>query len=107
MLTYSRSGQVRALGTTGSTRAPAEPELPTMAEAGVPGYVVDSWQGVFAPKNTPPDIVAALANPATAEQLARSAYTARGSLPEELRDFLKADAEKWNAVIKTAGLKID
>jgi tripartite-type tricarboxylate transporter receptor subunit TctC len=106
---------VRALGTTGSKRAPAEPELPTIAEAGVPGYVVDSWQGVFAPKNTPPDIVkrmsddivAALADPATAEQLARSAYAARGSSPEELRNFLKADAAKWNTVIKTAGLKIN
>src|SRR3984893_8085762 len=115
LLTYSRSGQVRALGTTGSKRAPAEPELPTMAEAGVPGYVVDSWQGVFVPENTPPDIVkkmsadivAVLAEPATVAQLALSAYTARGSSPEELQDFLKADAEKWNAVIKTAGLKID
>ena len=115
LLTYSRSGQVRALGTTGSIRAPAEPGLPTMAEAGVPGYVVDSWQGVFVPKNTRPDIVkkmsadivAVLAEPATVAQLALSAYTARGSSPEELRDFLKADAEKWNAVIKTAGLKID
>lgn len=115
LLSYSRSGQVRALGTTGSKRAPAEPDLPTIAEAGVAGYVVDSWQGVFVPKKTPPDlvkkmsadIIAALADPATAEQLARSAYAARGSSPEELRDFLKADAEKWNAVIKTAGLKID
>jgi tripartite-type tricarboxylate transporter receptor subunit TctC len=115
LLTYSRSGQVRALGTTGSKRAPAEPDLPTIAEAGVAGYVVDSWQGVFVPKQTPPDIVkkmsadivGALADPATVEQLARSAYTAQGSSPEELRDFLKADAEKWNAVIKTAGLKID
>jgi tripartite-type tricarboxylate transporter receptor subunit TctC len=115
LLTYSRSGQVRALGTTGSSRAPAEPELPTMVEAGIAGYVVDSWQGVFVPKKTPPDIVkkmsaeivAALADPATVEQLARSAYAARGSSPEELRDFLKADAEKWNTVIKTAGLKID
>ena len=115
LLTYSRSGQLRALGTTGSKRAPAEPDLPTIAEAGVAGYVVDSWQGVFVPKQTPADIVkkmsadivAALADPATAEQLARSAYAAQGSSPEELRDFLKADAEKWNAVIKTAGLKID
>jgi tripartite-type tricarboxylate transporter receptor subunit TctC len=106
---------VRALGTTGSKRAPAEPDLPTIAEAGIAGYVVDSWQGVFVPKNTPPDIVkkmsadivAALAEPATVEQLARSAYAAHGSSPEELRDFLKGDAEKWNAVIKTAGLKID
>ena len=75
----------------------------------------NSWQGVFVPKQTPPDIVkkmstdivAALADPATVEQLARSAYAARGSSPEELRNFLKADAEKWSAVIKAAGLKID
>ena len=89
--------------------------MPTIAEAGVPGYVVNSWQGVFVPKKTPPDIVkkmsadivAALAEPAIVEKLARSAYTARGSSPEELRDFLKTDTAKWNAVIKTAGLKID
>src|ERR1700719_5298929 len=94
LLTYSRSGQVRALGTTGSKRAPAEPEVPTVTESGVADYVVDSWQAVFAPAKTPPDIVkkmsaditAALADPATAEQLARSAYTARGSSPEELRE---------------------
>src|SRR6202051_3722657 len=97
LLTYSRTGQRRALGTTGSKRAPAEPGLPTMAEAGVPGYVVDSWQGGVLQKNTRPemlkkmsaDIVAFLAEPATVAQLALSAYTARGSSPEELRDFLK------------------
>jgi tripartite-type tricarboxylate transporter receptor subunit TctC len=115
LLTYSRSGQVRALATTGTTRAAAEPELPTMAEAGIAGYEVDSWQGVFVPAKTPPDIVrkmsadivAVLAEPAVKEQLARSAYAAAGSSPDELRKFLKADSEKWNAVITTAGLKID
>jgi len=106
---------VRCLGTTGTIRSPAEPDLPTIAEAGVAGYVVDSWQGVFVPKNTSPDIVkkmsadivAALANPEVVQQLAQSAYAAQGSSPDELRDFLKADADKWNAVIKAANLKID
>lgn len=115
LLNYSRSGQVRCLGTTGSTRSPAEPEVPTIAEAGVAGYVVDSWQGVFVPRKTPPeivnkmsaDIVAALANPTVVQLLAQSAYAAKGSSPDELRDFLKADADKWNTVIKTANLKID
>ncbi len=115
LLSYSRSGQVRCLGTTGTTRSPAEPDVPTIAEAGIAGYVVDSWQGVFVPKKTPlelinkmsADIVAALADPAVMHQLAQSAYSARGSSPSELRDFLKADADKWTAVIKAANLKID
>jgi tripartite-type tricarboxylate transporter receptor subunit TctC len=115
LLTYSRAGQVRALATTGAHKSPAEPELPTIEEAGVPGYVVESWQGVFVPAKTPreivrkmsADIVAALAEPAIKNQLARSAYAAQGSSPEELREFLKTDSEKWNAVIKTAGIKID
>jgi tripartite-type tricarboxylate transporter receptor subunit TctC len=115
LLSYSRSGQVRALATTGAKRSPAEPELPTFIEAGVAGYEVDSWQGVFVPAKTPPeivkkmsaDIVTVLADPAIKEQLARSAYAARGSSPDELRAFLKADAAKWNDVIKAAGLKIE
>jgi tripartite-type tricarboxylate transporter receptor subunit TctC len=115
LLSYSRSGQVRCLGTTGSKRSPAEPDVPTIAEAGVAGYVVDSWQGVFVPRKTPQeivtkmsaDIVAALADPAVVQQLAQSAYAAQGSSPQALRDFLKGDADKWDAVIKAADLKID
>jgi tripartite-type tricarboxylate transporter receptor subunit TctC len=115
LLTYSRSGQVRVLGTSGVKRSPAEPELPTIEEAGVAGYAVDSWQGVFVPAKTPrpivrkmsSDIVAVLAAPEIKEQLAHVAYTAQGSSPEELREFLKTDTAKWNAVIKSAGIKID
>ena len=103
------------MATTGAKRAPAAPELPTIAEAGVAGYEVDSWQGVFVPAKTPPeivhkmsaDIIAALAEPDIKDKLARAAYAAQGSTPEELRKFLKADTEKWNAVIKTADIKID
>jgi tripartite-type tricarboxylate transporter receptor subunit TctC len=115
LLSYSRSGQVRVLGTSGAQRSPAEPGLPTIEGAGVAGYRVESWQGVFVPAKTPDavvrkmsdGIVAALAEPAIAEQLAHSAYAAKGSSPEELRDFLRADTRKWTAVIKTAGIKID
>ena len=115
LLTYSRSGQVRCLATTGTKRASAAPDIPTIAESGLPNYVVDSWQGIFLPGKTPPqivrklsdDIVAVLAQPAVVGQLAQTAYTAKGSSPEELRDFLKADAAKWNAVVKTAGITID
>jgi tripartite-type tricarboxylate transporter receptor subunit TctC len=115
LLTYSRSGQVRCLATTGTKRSQAAPDVPTVAESGLPNYAVDSWQGVFMPAKTPTeivrklsaDIIAVLSQPAVVEQLAQTAYAAKGSSPEELRDFLKADSAKWNAVIKAAGLKID
>lgn len=115
LLTYSRSGQVRALATTGAQRSAAEPELPTIAEAGVPGYAVDSWQGVFLPAKSPAEIVkkmsaditTALAVPAIKDKLARTAYAAQGSSPQALRQWLDADTAKWSAVIKSAGIKID
>jgi tripartite-type tricarboxylate transporter receptor subunit TctC len=115
LLTYSRSGQVRALATTGAERSAAEPDLPTIAEAGVPGYAVDSWQGVFLPAKTPADIITrmstdittALAVPAIKDKLAQTAYAAQGSSPQALRQWLEADSAKWSAVIKTADIKID
>ncbi len=115
LLSYSRSGQVRVLGTTGAKRAPAEPEVPTIAEAGIAGYEVESWQGVFVPAKTPPEIIGkmsadintALAQPDIKDKLAHSAYAAQSSTPDQLRDFLWADTAKWNTVIKTAGIKID
>jgi tripartite-type tricarboxylate transporter receptor subunit TctC len=115
LLTYSRSGQVRVVATTGAKRSPAAPEVPTVTESGVADYVVDSWQAVFAPAKTPPEIVRkmnagivkALADPAIVDKLAHTAYTAESSSPNELRNFLKSDTEKWQSVIKTTGLKID
>jgi tripartite-type tricarboxylate transporter receptor subunit TctC len=115
LLNYSRSGQVRALATTGDKRTPAEPDLPTIAESGVAGYEVDSWQGVFAPAKTPPeiikkmngDIVSILTNPAVQTKLAGSGYAAQSSSPDELRSLLKEDTAKWSGVIKTAGIKLD
>ncbi len=116
LLTYSRSGQVRVLGTTGAKPAPAEPEVPTIAESGaLAGYEVESWQGVFMPAKTPPEIIrkmsadikTALAQPNVKDKLAHAAYTAQPSTPEDLRKFLRQDTDKWNGVIKSAGIKID
>src|SRR5215472_399305 len=115
LLTYSRSGQVRVLASTGAKRSPAAPDVPTIAESGVPDYVVESWQGVFAPVKTPNEIVQkisrdlakALAEPSLIEKLGRNAYTVGSSSPDELANFLKTDTEKWEAVIKTTGIRID
>jgi tripartite-type tricarboxylate transporter receptor subunit TctC len=115
LLTYSRSGQVRVLGSTGVKRSPAAPEVPTIAEAGVPGYAVESWQAIFAPAKTPPEIVKkmnagvvkALAEPALVGKLARNAYVTGASTPDQLKKFLIADTAKWGAIIKSAKLQIN
>jgi tripartite-type tricarboxylate transporter receptor subunit TctC len=114
LLTYSRAGQVRVLGSTGAKRSAAAPNVPTIAET-VPGYEAESWQGIFAPAKTPPavvqkmnaGIVKALAAPTLTEKFENTAYTPAPSSPEELGKFLEADTAKWGAIIKSAGLKID
>ena len=115
LLSYSRSGQVRVLATTGAKRDAAAPDVPTIAEAGVPGYDVTSWQALFVPARTPPEIVrkisadtnTAVADPAIKDKLAQNGYVAEGSSPEELGKLLKSEITKWSAVIKSVGLKID
>jgi tripartite-type tricarboxylate transporter receptor subunit TctC len=115
LLSYSRSGQVRVLATTGPRRDAAAPDVPTIVEAGVPGYDVTSWQALFVPAKTPPDIVrkisaatnTALTDPAIKDKLAKTGYAAEGSSPEELEKLLKSEIAKWSAVIKTVGVKID
>jgi tripartite-type tricarboxylate transporter receptor subunit TctC len=115
LLSYSRSGQVRVLATTGSQRDAAAPEVPTIAESGVPGYDVTAWQALFVPAKTPHEIVrkisadtrTALADPAIKNKLAKTGYVAEGSTPEELEKRLKAEIAKWGAVIKSTGLQIN
>jgi tripartite-type tricarboxylate transporter receptor subunit TctC len=115
LLSYVRSGQVRGLATTGPKRDGAAPDLPTIAEAGVPGYEVMSWQAVFAPIKAPPEIVRkvsadtieALKDPEIKGKLARSGYVAEGSSPEELGKLLKSEIAKWSNVIKSVGIKIN
>jgi tripartite-type tricarboxylate transporter receptor subunit TctC len=115
LLSYSNSGQVRVLGTTGAKRDAAAPDVPTIAEAGVPGYHVTAWQAVFAPAKTPPAVVrkvsadtnTALADPEIKKNLAKSGYIGGGSSPEELEKLLKSDIVQWRSVIKSMGLKIN
>jgi tripartite-type tricarboxylate transporter receptor subunit TctC len=115
LLSYSRSGQARVLGTSGPTRDAAAPEVPTIAEAGVPGYEVTAWQALFAPARTPPqiirkisaDTVTALADPAVKAKLAKSGYMAGGSTPEQLATLFESEIPRWRAVIESIGLKIN
>jgi len=115
LLSYARSGQVRVLAMTGPKRDAAAPDVPTIAEAGVPGYDVTAWQALFVPAKTPLEIVrkisadtnTALADPAIKDKLTKNGYVAEGSSPEELGKLLNSEIAKWSAVIKSVGIKID
>jgi len=115
LLSYARSGQARVLAATGPDRDAAAPDVPTVAEAGVPGYDVTAWQALFVPAGTPPqivrkisaDTVTALADPAVKDKLAKSGYVAGGSSPGQLDALVKAEIPKWRAVIESVCLKIN
>ena len=110
---HIKSGRLRALGVTGSKRAPGAENIPTIAEAGVPGYEAVQWYGVLAPAATPRDIVnklhagvvRALQNPEVRQRLLNDGAEPVGSSPEEFTAYLRAETEKWAKVIQAAGIK--
>lgn len=114
VLPLIQGGKLRGLAVTTAKRMPAVPHLPTIAEAGVPGFDVSSWYALFAPAKTPPEIVrkmhadtvAALNDPTTKERLEQLGVLVVGSTPEQLAAFLKAEMDKWAPVIKDAGISI-
>ena len=108
-----RSGKVRALAVTSASRIAAFPDVPTMAEAGVPGFEADQWLGFLAPHGTPQPIVErlaakinpALASPAVKAVLARNGMTVDGaSTPQSFASYLAADLRKWSSLAKKANL---
>jgi tripartite-type tricarboxylate transporter receptor subunit TctC len=115
VLPLVRSGRLRALATTGSRRAAFLPDLPTVAEAGVPGYESTIWQALFAPARLPANIqerlhreVAAIARqPDVRERLATDGSDAVGGTPQELATFLAGEIARWTKVIKAIGLKVE
>lgn len=109
-----QSGKLRALGISAVKRSTALPGVPTIHEAGVPGYEAGGWNAMLAPAGTPRDIVlkvnqavhAALASPRLQQLLARSGAEAAAGTPEEFARFLKAEVVKWGKVVKAAGIKL-
>jgi tripartite-type tricarboxylate transporter receptor subunit TctC len=107
------AGQVRALATTGLTRSAVLPDVPTLNEAGVPGYEATIWLGIMAPKGTPKEIVDRLnaeigkiiAKPAVKEAWAKQGAVPMTMTPDQFGTFLKSDIDKWAKVIDKAGLK--
>jgi tripartite-type tricarboxylate transporter receptor subunit TctC len=108
-----QGGQVRALGTTGKTRSKLMPDVPTVAEAGVPGYEATIWLGLMAPAGTPKPVVDKLnaeVNKVLARAETREAWAKQGAIPlvmstAEFDKYLRGDIEKWAGVIKKAGIK--
>ena len=112
---HVRSGKLRGLGVTSITRATALPDLPTIAEAGVPGYDVPVWFAIFVPKKTPPGIVSLLngeiqkvMNDTRAKTMfAAQGLEARPSTPEALTNMLRAETAKWQKLVKESGMKVE
>jgi tripartite-type tricarboxylate transporter receptor subunit TctC len=112
---YARSGRVRGLAVTGPKRSPALPELPTVAEAGVPGYEATTWTGIVAPAGVPKAIVAKLnteINTAIATRSLREKFAAIGSepaggTPEQFGELIRKESAKWGEVVKRSGAKVD
>jgi tripartite-type tricarboxylate transporter receptor subunit TctC len=110
---HIKSGRLRALGVTGAKRAPGADNIPTIAEAGVPGYEAVQWYGVLAPAATPRDIITrlhagvvrALQNPDVRQRLLNDGAEPVGSSPEEFTAYLRSETAKWAKVIQAAGIK--
>jgi tripartite-type tricarboxylate transporter receptor subunit TctC len=106
-------GKLKALATSAPKRSPFMPKVPTVNEAGVKGYEVESWNGIFAPRGTPAEaittmnkaIAEVLAMPDVKESFGKVGVVAKGSTPAELMTKLTGDIKKWNAVIDKAGIE--
>ena len=113
VIQFARNGKLRAIAVTGAKRAPATPDIPTVAESGVPGYEVTAWYGVSAPAKTPPAVVErlnsemlrALKLPDVREQLKSQGADPVGSTPAQYTAFMQNEISKWAKVIAAAGIK--
>ncbi len=108
------AGKVKALAMTGEKRSPTHPDLPTIAEAGVPGYAIADWVGMLAPAGTPQPIIdklnaavqKALADPDTQKKFALQGLEPAGTTPKEFSAFVEAEQKKWAAVAKKSNIRI-
>ena len=112
---FIKSGKLRAIATTGAKRDPFLPDLPTMAEAGVPGYESGVWFGLVAPNGTPKEIIAkintemhkGLKSPDFVRKMNESGYIVSGSTPEQMVELERVEVPRWAAIVKASGAKAD
>ncbi len=114
-LPLAKAGKLRALAVTTAKRSAAAPDVPTLAESGLPGFEVGSWQGVFAPAGTPPEIVRRLNTeivkiinmPEVREKLTALGAEPVGDTSEQFGAYVKTEVAKWSDVVKKSGAKVD
>ncbi len=115
IMPFAKSGQIRALAVSGDHRSPAMPDLPTIAEAGVPGYSAPGWVGVIAPAGVPRPIIdklnaaanRAILSPAFVKWNTGVGNEPGGGTPEQFATLIASDSKKWGDVIKRAGIKME
>jgi len=114
-ISFIKSGKLRALAVTSATRFPELPDVPTMQEAGVPGFEATAWFGIVAPKGTPKEIITrinsevnrALETPEVKEKMLRQGAVATPRTPEQFGEFIRNEVAKWAKVVKASGAKVD
>lgn len=114
-LPHVKAGKLRAIAVTSAKRAAVTPDIPTVSESGVPDFVVENWQGIVVPRQTPPaivqklnrDLAAALKRPGMVEVLSAQGLEAATSTPEAFGELIKSEVAKYTKVVKAANIKID
>ncbi|MDP1716462.1 MAG: tripartite tricarboxylate transporter substrate-binding protein, partial [Burkholderiales bacterium] len=115
MLPQVKAGKLRAIAMTGGKRSPAIPDIPTVAEAGVPGYETGSWYGIVAPAGTPKaaidrlskEVITIIHTPEFTSRLNDEAVIAVGSTPEEFATHIRKELARWAKVIKQSGIQLE
>ena len=115
LMPHVKSSRLRALAVTGLARSKAVPELPTMAEAGLPGAEFDGWYGLLTPAGTPRETIArinadfnaVLAAPEVQERLLASGFEPLGGTPQKFSDYLRAETRKWTKLVRDAGIRVE
>jgi tripartite-type tricarboxylate transporter receptor subunit TctC len=112
---HIRANRLRGLGIGTRSRSPLFPEMPTIAESGVPGYEANNWNGIVVPSRTPGAVIKllqravadVLKEPAIADRMAKAALDPIGDSPAEFARYLKSEAQKWGKLVKSAGIKAE